>query len=130
MRVLCPDGDLGGVHIFVPLPGSPIWNDPARFDFAFNRETTFKHYQTIGKPGEWAAHHIHKNPDQILEWATYLREVAGSRNVANFDARWVEKSQAGKALYEGVGQGGNSTWLALLFAGVRPSAHSVAPLAF
>jgi len=93
--------DSFGVHIFVPLPGSPIWNDPERFDFAFNRQTTFKHYQTIGKPGEWAAHHIHKNADEILEWAAYPREVAGSRNVATFDARWMEKSQAGNALYRG-----------------------------
>lgn len=92
--------DSYGVHIFVPLPGSPIWENPKRFNFEFNQDTTFQHYQTIGKPGEWAAHHIHKNPEQILAWATYLREVAGKRNVSNFDARWAEKAHAGKTLYQ------------------------------
>tara|TARA_Y100000310_G_C20454254_1_gene702265 strand:- start:129 stop:878 length:750 start_codon:yes stop_codon:yes gene_type:complete len=88
-----------GVHIFVPLPGSPVWNDPKRFNFRFKKDTTFKHYQTIGKPGEWASNQIHYNPEEIAKWANYLREVAGERNVHNFDARWREKSQTAKVLY-------------------------------
>ena len=91
--------DSYGVHIFVPLPGSPIWDNPERFKFKFKKSTTFKHYQTIGKPGEWAAHMIHENPEQIQDWANYLRDVAGERNIANFDARWAEKSETAKSLY-------------------------------
>ena len=91
--------DSFGVHIFVPLPGSPIWNHPEKFKFEFNHDDTYKHYQTIGKPGEYAAHMLHKNPQQILDWTIYLREVAGARNVSNFDARWREKSDTAKALY-------------------------------
>ena len=80
--------DSWGVHILVPLPGSQIYDDPQKFSFEFNKETTFEHYRTIGKPGEVSAAYIHKNPDQIIAWHNYLREVAGSRNVHQFDARY------------------------------------------
>lgn len=79
--------DSWGVHIFVPLPGSPIWDNPAAFGFAFRRDETYKYYQTIGKPGEWAAHNLHVNAEEIREWAEYLRDVAGKRNVHQFDVR-------------------------------------------
>jgi radical SAM superfamily enzyme YgiQ (UPF0313 family) len=88
-----------GVHIFVPLPGSPVWEHPERFDFRFKRDATFRHYQTIGRPGEWAADQIHENPAQIRAWAEHLRTLAGQRNVASFDARWAEKSETARALY-------------------------------
>lgn len=76
-----------GVHIFVPLPGSPVWDDPHRFNFEFSADATYQHYQTIGKPGEWSAQNIHANAEEIREWAEYLRSVAGERNVHAFDAR-------------------------------------------
>jgi radical SAM superfamily enzyme YgiQ (UPF0313 family) len=82
--------DSYGVHIFVPLPGSPIWADPDKYGFEINEVATFDLYQTIGRPDEWTAHKIHKNPEQVAEWAGYLRDVAGERNVSNFDARLQE----------------------------------------
>ena len=82
--------DSWGVHIFVPLPGSPIWLNPERFDFEFNRSDVYDYYHTIGKPDEWQAHHLHKNPDQVKGWANYLRDVARNKNIDQFDARLHE----------------------------------------
>jgi radical SAM superfamily enzyme YgiQ (UPF0313 family) len=82
----CP-ADSMAAHIFVPLPGSPIYTHPENFDFDWNRGTDFLHYQTIGKPGEWKAHMIHKNPDDIMRWANYLKAIIADKNVFKHDAR-------------------------------------------
>lgn len=79
--------DSWGVHILVPLPGSPLWEHPEQFGFEFNRDETYEYYQTIGKPGEWSSHLLHKNSEEIREWAEYLRSVVGTRNVHNFDPK-------------------------------------------
>ena len=94
-----------GVHVFVPLPGSPVWTTSdetgysKKFDFRFRKLDTFQYYQTIGRPGEWAAHHLHENPGQIEVWAEYVRGVAGERNAYSYDQRWKERSQTAQALY-------------------------------
>lgn len=82
----CP-ADSMAAHIFVPLPGSPVYTHPEKFDFDWNRGTDFLHYQTIGKPGEWKAHMIHKNPDDILRWANFIKSVISNKNVFLHDAR-------------------------------------------
>lgn len=82
----CP-ADSMAAHIFVPLPGSPIYNQPEKFNFDWNRGTDFLHYQTIGKPGEWKAHMIHKNPDDVLRWATFIKKIIADKNVFLHDAR-------------------------------------------
>ena len=82
----CP-ADSMAAHIFVPLPGSPIYNQPERFNFDWNRNTDLLHYQTIGKPGEWKAHMIHKNPDDILRWVLFIKKVIADKNVFLHDAR-------------------------------------------
>ncbi|MBS3070739.1 B12-binding domain-containing radical SAM protein [Candidatus Pacearchaeota archaeon] len=99
--------DSVGVHVFVPLPGSPIWDysDESgyskKFDFRFRKVKTFEWYQTIGRPGEWASHYLHINPlpEQIQSWAEYIRGVAGEKNAYRFDPRWKEKSKTAQALY-------------------------------
>jgi len=90
----CP-ADSMAAHIFVPLPGSPIYTHPERFGFDWNRGTDFLHYQTIGKPGEWKAHMIHKNPDDILRWANRLKAVIADKNVFKHDARHQAVIQEG-----------------------------------
>lgn len=82
--------DSMGVHIFVPLPGSPVWVNPKAFNFTFNRSDVYDYYQTIGKPGEWSAHKLHVNSEQILQWAKYLKSIVADRNVHNSDARLAE----------------------------------------
>lgn len=83
----CP-ADSMACHIFVPLPGSPIYTHPEKFGFDWNRGTDFLHYQTIGKPGEWKAHMIHKNSEDIIRWANYLKSVIADKNVFKHDARF------------------------------------------
>lgn len=82
----CP-ADSMAVHIFVPLPGSAIYHHPERFGFDFNRQADWSDFQTIGKPGEWSAHKIHKNSEDVLRWAEYLRDVIADKNVYKKDAR-------------------------------------------
>ena len=82
----CP-ADSMAAHIFVPLPGSPIYTHPEQFGWDWNRGTDFTHYQTIGKPGEWKAHQIHLNADDVLRWANQLKAVIADKNVFRHDAR-------------------------------------------
>ncbi len=73
-----------GLHIFVPLPGCQIWNDPERFNFPINKDTMFEYYHTIGRREEEDAAYLHQNPQQIIAWKNYLREVIGNRNIVKF----------------------------------------------
>ncbi len=82
----CP-ADSMACHIFVPLPGSPIYSHPERFGWDWNRGTDFTHYQTIGKPGEWKAHQIHLNAEDVLRWANELKAIIANKNVFHHDAR-------------------------------------------
>ena len=90
----CP-ADSMAAHIFVPLPGSPVYTHPERFGFEWNRGTDFTHYQTIGKPGEWKAHQIHLNSDDVLRWANYLKAIIADKNVFKHDARHQAVIQEG-----------------------------------
>jgi radical SAM superfamily enzyme YgiQ (UPF0313 family) len=76
-----------GVHIFVPMPGSEIWDFPEKFNFKFIKSTDWDNYHTIGKPGEWSAQHLHINSEQVVMWAEHLRDVAGKKNVYEYDQR-------------------------------------------
>jgi len=76
--------DSFGMHIFVPLPGCQIWNDPDRFNFPIDKETTFDYYHTIGKREEEDAAYLHQNPKQVIEWKNYLLKVIGERNIVKF----------------------------------------------
>jgi radical SAM superfamily enzyme YgiQ (UPF0313 family) len=69
-----------GFHIFVPLPGSPVWNTPERFHFKLNNIHCYQYYQTLGKPDSWDASLVHQNPEQIKFWVEYLRNIPGSRH--------------------------------------------------
>lgn len=83
----CP-ADSMACHIFVPLPGSPVYTHPERFGWDWNKGTDYRHYQTIGKPGAWAAHMIHLNSDDVLKWVNYLKSVIANKNVFLHDARF------------------------------------------
>lgn len=86
-----------GVHVFVPLPGSPVWTNPEKFPgFEFHRTDTFKHHQTIGMPGEWAAHQIHKNPEQIYNWAEKVRNAAKDKNAYSDDKNLEKRLISGE----------------------------------
>ncbi|MBI1935273.1 B12-binding domain-containing radical SAM protein [Candidatus Woesearchaeota archaeon] len=76
--------DSFGMHIFVPLPGGQIWNDPERYNFPIDKETTFEYYHTIGKRTEEDAAYLHQNPQQIIKWKNYLVGVIGERNIVKF----------------------------------------------
>jgi radical SAM superfamily enzyme YgiQ (UPF0313 family) len=76
--------DSFGMHIFVPLPGCQIWNDPDRFNFPIDKDTTFDYYHTIGKRGEIDAAYIHQNPQQIIKWREYLIKVIADRDIVKF----------------------------------------------
>lgn len=78
------EADSFGMHIFVPLPGCPIWNNPDKFNFYINKDLTFDYYKTIGKRGEKDAAYLHKNPEQIIKWKDYLVKVIGDRNIVKF----------------------------------------------
>ena len=76
--------DIFGMHIFVPLPGCQIWNDPDRFNFPIDKDTTFEYYHTIGKRGEVDAAYLQTNPQQIIKWRDYLIKVIGERDIVKF----------------------------------------------
>ena len=73
-----------GMHIFVPLPGCEIWNDPDKYNFPIDKDSMFEYYHTIGKRGEVDAAYLHQNPNQIIKWRSYLLEVIGDRNVVKY----------------------------------------------
>ncbi len=76
--------DSFGMHIFVPLPGCQIWNNPEKFNFPIDKETTFDYYHTIGKRKEEDAAFLHRNPKEIITWKNYLVNVIGERDIVKF----------------------------------------------
>lgn len=79
------NADTWGVHIFVPLPGCNIWENPDKFNFKV--ETTnnnFEYFQTIGRAGDHAAAKIHSNPEEVIEWKYYLLKIVGEKDIAKF----------------------------------------------
>ncbi len=79
--------DTWGVHIFVPLPGSDIWENNEKYNFPIDKNTDFSYYKTIGGKDENDAAKLHKNPEQIIKWKQYLIEVAGDKDIARFAER-------------------------------------------
>jgi len=67
-----------GFHIFAPLPGSAVWNDPVAFDFELDKENVnFEDgFTTIGRPGEWSSAVV-----DATDWLGYLNDVAQGRNI-------------------------------------------------
>jgi radical SAM superfamily enzyme YgiQ (UPF0313 family) len=65
-----------GLHIFQPVPGCDIATNPEKYNYKIKRAEDFSDYHTIGKPGVLET----KDP-QVVKWYTYLREVAGRRNI-------------------------------------------------
>jgi len=71
--------DKWGLHAFVPLPGSDVWNRPGKYGFQIDREgEDFEiGYHTIGKSGEWAK----VWGRDTAHWLSRLRSVASERNI-------------------------------------------------
>jgi len=67
-----------GFHIFAPLPGSLVWDDPAAFGLKLDKAAVnFEDgFTTIGKPGEWSSAVV-----DATGWIDYLNEVAKGRNI-------------------------------------------------
>jgi len=68
-----------GLHAFVPLPGSDVWNYPEKYGLEIDKknEDFTAGYHTIGKSGEWAK----VWGDETRDWLVYLRQVAAERNI-------------------------------------------------
>jgi len=66
-----------GLHAFVPLPGSDVWNYPEKYGWEIAKEdedfTTGFH--TIGRSGEWSRVWSPKTRD----WLAHLRQVVNER---------------------------------------------------
>lgn len=69
--------DKWGFHAFVPLPGSPVWNDPEKYGLDLDKEAVdfSSGFATIGRPGEWRGH-----PTKTQEWIALLTEIAKGKN--------------------------------------------------
>jgi radical SAM superfamily enzyme YgiQ (UPF0313 family) len=77
-----------GLHIFTPLPGSPVWKNPEKFNFKIKNQNRYEFYQTIGKPNEWFSHLLHENSNEIKEWADYLHDIIGQNNIYKHDRNY------------------------------------------
>jgi radical SAM superfamily enzyme YgiQ (UPF0313 family) len=64
-----------GVHVFQPIPGCDIWDNPEKYNYTFDKNTDFSNYHTIGKSD------IHIENDEIKQWFSYLRQVAAEKNI-------------------------------------------------
>lgn len=66
-------------HVFSPLPGSSVWDDPAAFGLELDKENVdFEHgFTTIGKPDTWDD----SVPLSTKDWLRYLNKVAAGRNI-------------------------------------------------
>jgi len=76
--------DAWGIHIFIPLPGSDIWEHPEKFNFKIDKSTDFTYYHTIGKMGENEGANLHQNPEQIIEWKKRLEKVIGDKDIHKY----------------------------------------------
>lgn len=78
--------DVWGLHIFQPLPGSDVWNNPEKYDYPLDKEQMikdeFRSMHTIGRPDE-----IPTENEDIRRWYDYLDNIAGERNVYNLGAQ-------------------------------------------
>jgi radical SAM superfamily enzyme YgiQ (UPF0313 family) len=64
-----------GIHVFQPIPGCDIWENPEKYNYWVNKKTEFLDYHTIGKTD------LHIKDDNIKRHWNYLREVAGVKNI-------------------------------------------------
>lgn len=67
--------DAFGIHLFQPFPGCDIWERPDKYDYPIDKDTDFRKYHTIGKPGDEDI-----NDDRVKQFY-YLREIAGYKNI-------------------------------------------------
>jgi radical SAM superfamily enzyme YgiQ (UPF0313 family) len=85
--------DTWGIHIFVPLPGSDIWEYPEKFNFPIEKNTDFSYYHTIGRRNEDEAANLHQNPRQVIEWKNHLEKVIGNKDIHKYAEARIEKSE-------------------------------------
>ncbi len=71
-----PDVDTFGVHVFQPVPGCDIWNNPTKYNYRLPDDNSFSTFHTIGKPGAKLS-----NDPKVMEWFDYLRNVVADRNI-------------------------------------------------
>jgi len=69
-----PEVDAWGLHIFQPLPGSNIWENPTKYGIKIDLDSDFSTFHTIGKPGEECA------DEKTLERFNYLKSIIGNKN--------------------------------------------------
>ena len=68
------DVDSWGLHIFQPLPGSDIWENPEQYGLHIDRDSDFSTFHTIGKPGKEVA------DKKTLERFNYLKGIVGNKS--------------------------------------------------
>jgi radical SAM superfamily enzyme len=73
-----PEVDTFGLHLFQPLPGSDIWDNPEQFGIEVDPDSDFSTFHTIGRPGEEIADKV------VLERFNYLKDIIGNRNADRF----------------------------------------------
>lgn len=69
-----------GIHTFVPFPGCAVWANPEKYGYEINKDTDFKNYQTIGKPGVWNFT-PKNNIENTQKWRTELLTFVGRQNI-------------------------------------------------
>lgn len=68
--------DTFGMHVFQPVPGCDIWNNPEKYNYKLNKNTDFSTYHTIGKPGDKLT-----NNQKVNKWFKYLKQIISNRNI-------------------------------------------------
>ena len=64
-----------GIHVFQPIPGCDIWENPDSYEYKLDKNTNFENYHTIGKTD------INIINDKIKSRFEYLRCLAGVKNI-------------------------------------------------
>ena len=64
-----------GVHVFQPIPGCDIWENPRDYKYTIDKNTEFLDYHTIGKTD------LSIRSEKIKKQFHYLRSVASEKNI-------------------------------------------------
>lgn len=71
-----------GFHAFVPLPGSPVWDEPEKYGLVLDKRSLdfSAGFHTIGRPQEWLKI-LAPNEAKVRVWLKHLISVAKERNI-------------------------------------------------
>ncbi len=73
--------DAWGVHLFIPLPGSELFNHADKYGIPIDRDPDFESCMTIGKPGQKAGLKFAQDPKKLDEWHEYLLATVKDKDI-------------------------------------------------